>query len=126
MGTVSDADWRRLRDQALAAQPRCPDCGSAWDLEAAIEEEHVVAGEGHLISLCAPCSRFDADEAAPVTNRAGTHGPMDSCVTNSTSPSSESAGPSRDPASATWARGHACCNRRDSLALAMTSICSRR
>lgn len=64
VGTVGDADWRRLRDQALAQQPRCPDCGADWDLEAALEEEHVVAGEGHLISLSAPCSQFDADEAA--------------------------------------------------------------
>src|SRR5207248_11040173 len=55
-------DWARNRHEFLGEHPVCPDCGSAWDIDNAYEEE---GGdyEGRIsIGLTVWCSRYDQDE----------------------------------------------------------------
>jgi hypothetical protein len=64
LGTASDEDWDRLRAQFLERHPACPDCGAAWDMAAANEEEGETFDGSHVISISAWCTTYDADEVA--------------------------------------------------------------
>ena len=64
LSSVPDETWARLRAGFLKQHPACPDCGAAWDLNSANEEEGETFDGQHVISISAWCSAYDGDEAA--------------------------------------------------------------
>lgn len=77
---VPDEAWERLRADFLERQPACPDCGAAWDLDSANEEEGETFDGHHVISFSTWCTAYDADEDAgrepaphPISDGMGEH-----------------------------------------------------
>ena len=55
--------WDQLWAELLAKHPRCPDCGSDWDVEDAVEEEGSTE-VAWVLSASVSCQAYEADEAA--------------------------------------------------------------
>jgi hypothetical protein len=60
---VTGNGWDELWAEFLAEQSRCPDCGSDWDVEGAVEEEGAT-DEAWVLSLSVSCRTYKSDEAA--------------------------------------------------------------
>lgn len=77
---VPDEAWERLRAEFIERQPACPDCGAAWDLDSANEEEGETFDGHHIISISTCCTSYNADEEAgldpaphPISDGLGEH-----------------------------------------------------
>ena len=61
IGQATDADWSRLRQEFLREYPVCPDCGAAWDLDFAGEEEGLGFDADPEITLSVTCAAYEDD-----------------------------------------------------------------
>ena len=79
IGQATDDDWDRLRQQFLREHPICPDCGAAWDLDFAGEEEGLDFDAEPEITLSVTCSAYEDDLEAgrePAPHRRASDGFM--------------------------------------------------
>ena len=84
IGQATDEDWSRLRQEFLREYPTCPECGAAWDLDFAGEEEGLDFDADPEITLSVTCAAYEDDLEAgrePTPHRRASDGFMQYSIT---------------------------------------------